>query len=63
MNYSPLTGRQTKAYGWHRCGAWDGIVSALNGNVPKAREAWDVMRSMAGTEGLYGYEMLPHADQ
>ncbi len=50
--------RQERWYAWHRYGAWTGMVSAIEGDVPKAKEAWKVMTSLAGGPS-YGYEMVP----
>ncbi len=57
--YFPTTGQTRKAWGWHRYGAWVGIVTALEAGVPKAREAWDTMRRLASEDAIYGYEMIP----
>ncbi len=57
--YFPSTGETRKAWGWHRYGAWVGIVTALDADVPKAEEAWDTMRRLASEDAIYGYEMIP----
>ncbi len=57
--YSPSTGETRPGYLWYRYGAWVALVTALEADVPRAREAWDTMRSLAGKDGLYGYEMIP----
>jgi len=49
---------QKRWWAWHRYGAWIGLVSALEGNVSNAKEAWKVMTSLAGPS-QYGYEMVP----
>jgi hypothetical protein len=54
--------RQEKGYGWHRYGAWVGLVSALEGGVPGARKAWQVMTALAAKKAIYGYEMVPRLD-
>ena len=59
MTWSALHGKQKRWWGWHRYGAWVGIVSAVEGEVPKARKAWEIMKSLTGDQGEYGYEMLP----
>ena len=59
MTFNAVTQKQQRQYSWHRYGAWVGLVSAVEGNVPRAREAWNVMRSLAGPKGIYGYEMIP----
>jgi hypothetical protein len=61
MTWNSYQGRQERWWGWHRYGAWVGLVSALEGGVPGAREAWDVMRSLAAKEAIYGYEMVPRS--
>ena len=63
MTYNAVTQKQERQYNWHRYGAWVALVSALEGNVPKADEAWNVMRPMAGTKGIYGYEMVPRTGE
>ena len=63
MTYNAVNQKQQRSYGWHRYGAWVGLVSALEGGVPRAREAWDVMRSLAGSQGIYGYEMVPRVER
>ncbi len=59
--YSPSTGETRKAWGWHRYGAWVGMVTALEADVPNARQAWQTMTSMAGP-ATYGYEMVPRVE-
>lgn len=59
--YSPANGETRPAWGWHRYGAWVGIVTALEAGVPQSREAWNVMRTLAGTDAIYGYEMVPRS--
>jgi len=59
MTWNSFHRRQERWWGWHRYGAWVALVSALEGGVPGARKAWDVMRSLAGKDGIYGYEMVP----
>jgi len=59
FTYSPSNGETRPAYGWHRYGAWVGIVTALEAGVPKSREAWNVMRALAREDAIYGYEMTP----
>ncbi|MHC4717202.1 MAG: hypothetical protein ACYS5V_09550, partial [Planctomycetota bacterium] len=51
-------GTQKRWWAWHRYGAWVGLVTAREGNVPKADKAWEVMTSLAGP-APYGYEMVP----
>jgi hypothetical protein len=59
LAYMPATGETRKAWGWHRYGAWVGLVVALEAGVPKAQEAWDTMRRLASEDAIYGYEMTP----
>jgi hypothetical protein len=51
--------RQSRQYGWHRYGAWVALVTALEADLPKSREAWQVMSALAGAQGEYGMEMMP----
>jgi len=55
--------QQTRQYGWHRYGAWVALVTALEADVPKAREAWQIMVPLAGTQGEYDMEMVPRDGQ
>ena len=55
--------QQTRQYGWHRYGAWVALVTALEAGVPKARQAWEVMVPLAGTQGEYDMEMVPRDGQ
>jgi len=55
--------QQTRQYGWHRYGAWVALVTALEADVPKAREAWQIMLPLAGTQGEYDMEMVPRDGQ
>ena len=63
MTYNAVTGKQQRQYNWHRYGAWVGLVSAVEGNVPNAAEAWNVMRRLASPKGIYGYEMVARGDR
>lgn len=63
MTYNSFQNRQDRWYDWHRYGAWVGLVSAIEGEVPKAWEAWDIMRSLTGKQGIYGYEMVPRRER
>ncbi|MHC4718491.1 MAG: fibronectin type III domain-containing protein, partial [Planctomycetota bacterium] len=45
-------------WAWHRYGAWDGLVSAYNGQTTDAVEAWNVMVPLA-EPAMYGFSMLP----
>jgi hypothetical protein len=38
------------------------LVTAVEAGVPKAAQAWQVMRSLAGTQGEYDMEMVPRFD-
>ena len=51
-------GTQKRWWAWHRYGAWVGLVAAVEGDVPNAKEAWKTMTSLAGYSS-YGYEMVP----
>jgi hypothetical protein len=55
--------QQTRQYGWHRYGAWVALVTALEADVPKARDAWQIMVPLAGTQGEYDMEMVPRDGQ
>jgi len=59
MTYNASKKRQERWWGWHRYGAWVGLVAAVEGGVPNAWQAWDVMTSLAGKNAIYGYEMMP----
>lgn len=59
LTWNPLRRKQGPWWGWHRYGAWVGLVSAVEGGVRAAEEAWDVMRSLAAKKSIYGYEMVP----
>jgi len=59
MTYNSFRHRQERWWGWHRYGAWVALVAAIEGRVPKAREAWEVMESLASKRAIYGYEMVP----
>ena len=50
--------RQGNWYGWHRYGAWDGLVAAIDGDTTGAPDAWNEMTALAG-QADYGYEMQP----
>jgi hypothetical protein len=54
--------KQIRQYNWHRYGAWAALVTAVEAGVPKAAQAWQVMRSLAGTQGEYDMEMVPRFD-
>lgn len=56
--FSAVDGKSYRWWAWHRYGAWVGLVAALEGGVPNAEEAWNVMTSLAGP-AEYGFEMLP----
>ena len=62
MAWNHVTQRQERWGGWHRYGAWVGLVSAIEGNVPGSEKAWEVMTSLAAERSLYGYEMVPRRD-
>ena len=51
-------GTQKRWWAWHRYGAWVGLVTAVEANVPNAQEAWKTMTGLAGGSS-YGYEMVP----
>jgi hypothetical protein len=51
--------KQTRQYGWHRYGAWSGLVTAIEAGVPQAEQAWQVMLPLAGSQGEYDMEMVP----
>ncbi len=61
MTYNTFKKRQERWWAWHRYGAWVGIVSAVEGDVARAREAWKIMTRLASKKAIYGYEMVPRA--
>jgi len=62
FTYSASKNEQKRWWGWHRYGAWVGLVSAVDAAVPKADEAWKIMKSLASPDAIYGYEMLPSTE-
>ena len=56
--FSAVDGRTYRWWAWHRYGAWVGLVAALEGGMPNADEAWNVMTSLAGP-AQYGFELVP----
>jgi len=59
--WDAAAGKQSRQYNWHRYGAWVALVTALDAEVPNARQAWQVMLPLAGTRGEYDMEMAPHS--
>ena len=51
-----------RAYNWHRYGAWNGIVAAVEGRVEGAGEAWKAMTAHAGPGSQHGFDMWPSAE-
>lgn len=60
--WDPVKAESRPSYGWHRYGAWPGLVTAVEANVPRALDAWRIMTELAGTSGEYDMEMVPRRD-
>ncbi|HET6429388.1 MAG TPA: hypothetical protein VFJ30_13310 [Phycisphaerae bacterium] len=59
MTWNAYAGKQERWWAWHRYGSWVALVTAVEADVPKAKEAWKIMTSLTGKDGEYGYEMIP----